>query len=151
MIAGVYIGNSRPTSDILFENLIEQIDSLNIDGINVLKNDNSIQLKINFYGLVCDGPATSISMNMVSHSGYYPCRYCLVRGINLFLSCLFYKIIKFISLNTGTEGEIKFPPTSFDYSSRTPETFENHSEIGTFSDPYFGVKGPTKISKKVCF
>jgi hypothetical protein len=83
LIAGIYIGNSRPTSDILFENLIEQIDSLNINGITVLKNDNSIQMKINFYGLVCDGPATSISMHMVSHSGYYPCRYCLVRGINL--------------------------------------------------------------------
>jgi len=51
----------------------------------------------------------------------------------------------------GTEKEIKFPPTSFDYSARTRETFAHHSEHGTNNEPYFGVKGPAKLSKKVCF
>ncbi len=80
LIAGIYIGNSKPTSDILFENLIQQIDSLNINGVTIVSDEKAVQLKINFYGLLCDGPATSISMDMVTHSGYYPCRYCIVRG-----------------------------------------------------------------------
>ena len=80
LIAGIYIGNSKPTSDILFENLLHQICELNINGVTIVSDGNVIQLKVNFYGLLCDGPATSISMNMVSHSGYYPCRYCIVRG-----------------------------------------------------------------------
>lgn len=71
LIAGVFIGNSKPTSDILFENLIEQINALNINGVTVVipREGNAIQLKVDFYGMICDGPATSISMNMVTHSG----------------------------------------------------------------------------------
>ena len=89
LISGVFIGNSKPSSDILFENLVEQIDGLNINGVIVVKDDCQVKLKINFYGLVCDGPATSISMQMVIHSGYYPCRYCLVRGkIKLILNLI---------------------------------------------------------------
>lgn len=80
LISGVYIGNSKPSSDIMFENLIEQVDQLNMNGVTVVKNGSQIQLKVDFYGIVCDGPGTSLSINMVSHSGYYPCRYCIVRG-----------------------------------------------------------------------
>lgn len=102
--------------------------------------------------MICDGPATSISMNMVTHSGYYPCRYCLVRGKNYKkIELYLFKFSLFCPLLIGTEKDIKFPSSSFDYSARTRETFDHHSEHGTCIEPYFGVKGPTKISKKVCF
>ena len=59
------------------------------------------------------------------------------------------KIKHFIEIIKGTECDIKFPPTSFEYSSRTRESFEYHGKHGTRSEPYFGVKSHSLISKKV--
>jgi hypothetical protein len=80
IISGVYIGNGKPQSDFLFTELIDQIEQLNIDGINCSKDGESVQIKLDFYGIVMDGPARSLSINMVTHSGYYPCHFCLARG-----------------------------------------------------------------------
>jgi hypothetical protein len=49
----------------------------------------------------------------------------------------------------GKIGKIHFPPTSFEYSSRTAESFEAHARLGTDDCPYMGVFGPTKLSNHV--
>ena len=83
IISGVWIGGSKPSSDILFENLFEDLEKLNSHGIEIVKKDRRIQIKVGLYGFCGDGPSRSLALNMVEHMGYYPCYYCLIRGLFL--------------------------------------------------------------------
>ncbi len=85
IISGVWIGRTKPSSDILFENLLDDLENLNSHGIEMVKNDKTIQIKVRLYGFCGDGPARSLTLNMVEHMGYYPCYYCLIRGSFLYL------------------------------------------------------------------
>ena len=81
IISGVWVGREDPHSDVLYKNLINQIELLNEKSIQVKRNGDEILLNIDFYALVLDGPARSCSLGQVEHSGYYCCHYCLIRGI----------------------------------------------------------------------
>ena len=41
IISGVFIGSQKPKFDMLFENLIDQINNLNVRGISVHKNNET--------------------------------------------------------------------------------------------------------------
>lgn len=55
IISGVYIGAKKPTSNMLFEALIDQLNKLNRNGILLERNNQKITIKINFYGFLGDG------------------------------------------------------------------------------------------------
>ncbi len=91
IICGVWIGSAKPSSDILFESLIDDLKDLNTHGLQILKNENKITIKVGLYGFCGDGPARSLTMNMVEHMGYYPCYYCLIRGL-IFLTWIIFEL-----------------------------------------------------------
>lgn len=80
LIIGVWLGKVKPSSDILFESLKNQLEKINEDGIIVQKNGNAINYKLSLYGVICDSPAKAIVMNMNQFNGYYGCPYCLNPG-----------------------------------------------------------------------
>ena len=49
--------------------------SINIDGVDK-------HFSFNFYGFNADTPAKAMALNMVSHSGFFSCPFCLIKGIN---------------------------------------------------------------------
>ena len=55
IVSGVYFGNQKPTSNMLFSSLIQQINELNQKGIAIFRNNEEITVKIGFYGFTGDG------------------------------------------------------------------------------------------------
>lgn len=92
IITGVWTGHSKPSSDILFENLIENLAEINKFGIRILNQASNASIKVGIYGFAGDGPARSLVLHMVEHMGYYACYYCLIRGT--FLSEYFISTLK---------------------------------------------------------
>jgi hypothetical protein len=82
IIFGIWIGKKKPTSDILFCKLLEQIKKYKEKGIEVQnKNKNKVKFYIDVYGFMGDTPAKSLVMNMTQFNSYYGCPYCLNPGI----------------------------------------------------------------------
>ncbi len=79
IIAGIWFGKNKPTSDILFSSLIQEVKRF---GFVEIKTKNiTKRIFIDFYGLVADTPAKAICTRMTNFNGYYGCTYCLNPGI----------------------------------------------------------------------
>lgn len=81
IIFGIYSGRKKPTSDILFKILIEQIEELNKTGFDVLVEKQIFHIKLGYYGVLGDTPAKAIFTNMIQFNGFNGCMYCLNPGI----------------------------------------------------------------------
>lgn len=86
IIAGVYFGQNSPSSDNLFEKIIENIKTLEIP---IDYNGQSINNKFKLYGFEGDTPGKAKSLAMKGHKGYFSCTFCLTPGIIL-LSRVYY-------------------------------------------------------------
>lgn len=95
IVCGVWFGKNKPTSDILFSNLIEEINFINQTGICIVKNLRTLIYNLRIYGILCDTPAKSMILNMNQFNGYYGCTYCLNPGNKKKKSCLF--ILNFLN------------------------------------------------------
>lgn len=80
IIFGVWQGESKPSSDILFKNLKIQIENINQNGIQIEKNGKINTIYIQIYGVICDTPAKAIVLNMNQFNGEFGCPYCLNPG-----------------------------------------------------------------------
>jgi hypothetical protein len=78
IIAGVYFGQNSPSSDNLFEKIIENIKTLEI---TIEYNGQSITNKFKLYGFEGDTPGKAKSLAMKGHKGYFSCTFCLTPGI----------------------------------------------------------------------
>ena len=88
ILSGIWFGKNKPTSDILFETLITELNSFNDLGIEIIRQKDHFNIAINFYGFLADSPGRSMILNMTQFNGYYGCPLCLSPGI--FFSILFY-------------------------------------------------------------
>ncbi len=81
IIAGVWFGTNQPTSDILFSELLSNVQNLEI---SIRPNDENICLKAKLHVAQGDLPFKAKMLDMKSHKGFFCCPYCLIRG-KLFL------------------------------------------------------------------
>ena len=80
IICGNWEGLKKPSSNILFENLISQMKNYELNGI-ILGNKHSLRrIYLKFYGIFCDIPAKCMLMNMTYFNGYFSCPYCFIKG-----------------------------------------------------------------------
>ena len=90
IIFGVWYGHDKPNSNQLFKTFTQEIKMLKETGISINIDGVEKQFSFNFYGFNADLPAKAMTLNMVSHSGYLSCPYCLIQGIYfLFFMILF--------------------------------------------------------------
>lgn len=81
IIFGVWQGNSKPTSDILFENLKKTIQKINENGILIEQNRIIKLFYFQIYVILCDTPAKALVLNMNQFNGKFVCPYCFNPGI----------------------------------------------------------------------
>lgn len=86
IVFGVWYGSKKPSSDILFEKLIEELNSINQDGIAIRLEDKEVTLKLKLYGVLSDTPAKATVLNMNNFNGNFGCPYCLNPGNEIFLN-----------------------------------------------------------------
>ena len=80
IICGVWYGINKPTSDILFENVLDQIKELSLNGIEFTKDNINRKIYLKLYGFIYDIPAKCMAMKMICFNGYFSCPYCLIEG-----------------------------------------------------------------------
>jgi hypothetical protein len=77
LIAGVWFGTNQPTSDILFSQLISNVNSLDI---NISPNGENLHLKAKLHIVQGDLPGKAKMLDMKTHKGFFCCPYCFMRG-----------------------------------------------------------------------
>ena len=80
MIAGLWCANKKPSSDILFSNLLLQIKELSFSGIDFEYNGQKVNMKFEIYGVNGDSQAKSLFLSMTAYNGAFGCPYCLNPG-----------------------------------------------------------------------
>ena len=80
VIAGCWYGCSKPTSDILFQNLIKELDTIKNKGVNININGKDIKYFVSLEYLLVDSPAKSMCLNIKQFNGYFGCPYCFNYG-----------------------------------------------------------------------
>ncbi|RNA06260.1 hypothetical protein BpHYR1_004370 [Brachionus plicatilis] len=130
LVYGIWFRSKKPTSYILCSKLIEEIETINSNGIKFNRNFRAYNFSIKIYGILCDTPAKSMVLNMNQFNAYFGCAYCL---------------------NPGDYKNIykKMTYSQKNYPLRSKETFEFDSQIDTEKLPENGIKGIIAISKKL--
>lgn len=80
IICGVWYGKKKPSSNILFNRLIEEVNDMNLSGLNGKVRNNYYKFQIGLYGFIGDTPAKAIATCMTQFNGYFGCPYCLNPG-----------------------------------------------------------------------
>ena len=133
MVFGAWLGGTHPNRNLLWLNIVEQIENLCKNGV-VLKLDDNAKLKFNIRVqlITFDLPALAQSCNIVQFNGYDACPFCKVHG---------YAI--------GTQI---FYPYSHTPSPR--KTDDDYLKLSTGNLPRtrsMGIKGPTLLTKIMLF
>lgn len=76
-VAGLYYGYTKPKdSNEFLKRFVSDIKPLLTAGYN----DNKITIKVNLSALICDTPAKSFVLSVKSHTGFFSCTKCTIRG-----------------------------------------------------------------------
>ena len=86
IIAGLWFGAKKPTSDIIFEGLIAEIESIKSNGgIFMTINGSNLRFDLKIHCIGGDVPAQALMLDIKYHGGYYSCPFCLIRGKHIFM------------------------------------------------------------------
>ena len=97
IISGIWTGQNKPNSDILFKHLIEDISQILSNGLIIDIRDKPTKFFIKLYGFLGDVPAKALIMNHIQFNGYFGCPYCFIKVfvfILLYSKQLIYKFKK---------------------------------------------------------
>ena len=82
IISGFWLGNKKPTSDILFKSMFTEIDHIKKSGgLNIHINDMNIKINLEIHSFGGDVPAQCLMFDMKYHTGYFSCPFCFIEGI----------------------------------------------------------------------
>lgn len=74
----IYYGKDKPVHlEDYFEDFVTEITNLYENGLFL--GNRTVQLDGIYF--VCDAPAKSLIMGIISHTGFYSCTRCAVRGV----------------------------------------------------------------------
>ena len=76
VICGVYFGNGKPNSKILFTKMVQELNNLKTTGLKISINQNTHFVDIDAYGITADLPAKALVLNMKQFNEYYGCCKC---------------------------------------------------------------------------
>ena len=69
---------NKPSSNLLFQNLIREIIRLKQHGMVIKIKNKPRKIFLDIYGFQGDVPAKALVMNPIN--GYYGCPYCFIKG-----------------------------------------------------------------------
>ena len=77
-VVAIYSGSSKPELDSYLKDFVNEIADIVENGIVF----DSIKYKIIIHCFICDAPARAFIKQCKSHSGYYSCEKCTVKGVH---------------------------------------------------------------------
>jgi hypothetical protein len=128
IIYGVWHGETKPTTDQLFDDFVLKMLSLRTNGVELVFNKIRTRVYFNFYGFNADLPAKAMILNMKGHAGFYCCQFCTIRGEY-----------------TQDFNKTIFP--SKNIIKRTSESYEMCLRNGSVNMPCYGIKGNFALAR----
>ncbi len=91
LLAGIWFGPTKPKFDVILKPTLEDIDQLNMLGLDVKTIDGMKKVRVMLLLSVFDLPAKCATANMIQFNGRYGCLYCDHPGETLSPGCTIYK------------------------------------------------------------
>jgi hypothetical protein len=133
MVLAVWLGGVHPNRELLWNNVVEQIQDLYQNGIIIKSNDNKrIKFNIRVQLITFDLPALAHNCNIIQFNGYDACPFCKAHG---------YAI--------GTQIFYGYAPTPS--LQKTDDDYLQLSMIDLPKSRSHGIKGPTPLTKIMLF
>ncbi|KAK3931698.1 Maintenance of telomere capping protein 2 [Frankliniella fusca] len=131
LIGGLWGGDGKPHPNIFLAPMYHEIEKLN-EGVAVKPYGSEVEDVISVYLLcgTCDVPAKADFMNMKSHSGFFSCSKCFIRGEK-----------------SDRTGQVTVFPHQDELELRNDENYKMCVNLGINNkDGYKGVFGPSMLA-----
>ena len=132
IIAGVWFGNGKPNSTVLFSKLVDELKYIEENPLNVSINGKSKYVNIQLNIVLVDTPAKATVLDMVQFNGYYGCPNCKQKGrtslTNYFLQLRYFQ---YILKGIRKFNKTIYPLTRANVKLRNNENFLDDAEKGT--------------------
>lgn len=111
VVVGLWFGQSKPNMKLFLYPFVNYMNQLSLNGINCKINDDIVNIKFDVICCCADSPARADMQGIHSHSGYFSCNWCLMKGSYVY--------------NRKGNGSVKFP------MKRLRELPEQRNELDT--------------------
>jgi hypothetical protein len=133
MVFAAWLGGTHPNRELLWGNIIEQIQDLYKNGIQIKLDDNvKIKFHIRIQLITFDLPALAHNCNIIQFNGYDACPFCKVRGHAI-----------------GTQIYYSYSQTPA--PRKTDDDYLQLSVVDLPRSTSSGIKGPTPLTKIMLF
>ena len=78
ILFGVWHGSKKPSSEILFSFLGDEVNHIYQNGLYVDLDEYQQAIYVSLYGLGADSVAKTHILDMLGHNGHFGCHYCVV-------------------------------------------------------------------------
>jgi hypothetical protein len=133
MVLAAWLGGIHPTRELLWDNVVEQLQDLYENGIIIKLNDNKkIKFNIRVQLVTFDLPALAHSCNIIQFNGYDACPFCKAHGHAI-----------------GTQIYYSYAPIPS--SRKSDDDYRRATLIDLPRSRSNGIKGPTPLTKIMLF
>lgn len=127
LLAGVWLGNVKPSMNIILKPVLQKIHSLYTNGKHISTPSGTKILKAKLLACVFDLPAKAMALNFTQWNGNHGCSYCLDSG-------------------TQVSHRRLYLPNDEHKPRKEKETFQHAKQAIRTGSPMYGVKGMSVLT-----
>lgn len=133
IILGAWLGGTHPDRNIMWENIVEQINDLLKNGISIIADDGKfVTFSVRVQLVTFDLPALAHHCNVVQFNGYYACPDCTIPGVAI-------------------DRQIVYPYSEPLFPPKLDKDYKCDSKKRETSVTMKGIKGPTPLTNILIF
>ena len=133
MVFAAWLGGSHPDRDLLWGDVVQQLERLCNEGVTLRSNEGSkLKFNVRVQLATFDLPAMAQNCNVIQFNGYDACPFCKQHGCAI-----------------GTQ--VFYPHTQMPSSRKTDEDYLRGATSNLPRSSSMGIKGPTPLTKIMVF
>ncbi|CAF0773384.1 unnamed protein product [Rotaria sordida] len=132
MIFGAWLGIHHPDRNLLWKNVVNQIQQLFKDEIIVTINKQQLKYIVRIQLITFDLPALASNCNIVQYNGYNACPYCQMTG-------------------KAVDKQVMYPHSPIPCPPKTTDDYRRYGTLNSSSTITMGIKGPSPLTDILLF
>lgn len=80
IVLGAYLGKHHPDRNLLWDQIVNQLQNLFNEELTVTINQNTIRFSVRVQLITFDLPALAMNCNIIQYNGYKACPFCQING-----------------------------------------------------------------------
>ncbi|CAF3744588.1 unnamed protein product [Rotaria sp. Silwood1] len=132
MIFGAWLGIHHPDRNLLWKNVVNQIQQLFQDEIIVTINKQQLKYIVRIQLITFDLPALASNCNIIQYNGYNACPYCQIAG-------------------KAVDKQVMYPHSPTPCPPKTIDDYRRYGTLNSSSTITMGIKGSTPLTDILLF